>query len=238
MAGGDENASGVSSIASRFEQPAADAAEPNAKITDLASRFEGATVSSSVPTYKPKVSSASPTTTAGGAAAIAAKNAPVKEGGNSAGAEEETKSSVADVAARFNATQKPAKGRNGNEEEEVNAFSSAKNAFQKAEAAATRPADGETKIMAAASMFGDTLGSKPGSRPSPAAAPAKKKTPAAAEEIPSRVSTESGPGVAAAAALFQSNRAKGGTAGEEGAEGEEESGSERFANAAAMFGGK
>ncbi len=212
----DESPSGFSAIASRFEK-ANESDGPGAKIADISSRFQSSSISSSSTFAKPAPTTSS--TGAGGAAAIAARNAPVKEQPD----DDVPTRSVADVAARFRNAEKTAA------EPTENAFSAAKGAFLKAEATRTS-ADVETKVKATASVFGDTVGKKS----SPIMS--KPAKPSVDEPIVSRVSTEKGPGVAAAAQLFQSNNASRKTEGEGGEP--ELSGSEKFANAAKMFGGQ
>lgn len=219
MADNNEQDTGVSALASRFEKPADDAPAAS-RITDIASKFQSKGGSSSVPSFKPNTPASSAPSS--GAAAVAARNAPVKEATD----EEAPAKSVADVAARFSAAAKVT------EDETESSFSAAKGAFQKAEA--SRPADTETKVMGVASMFGDTTAKKPGRTPVRNTS-TKKST--FEDPSPSRVSTEKGPGVPAAAAMFQSGNASGSGGGDGDGE-PEESSSERFANAAKMFGGK
>lgn len=214
---GEENPSGFSAIASRFEK-ANESDGPGAKIADISSRFQSSTSSSA--TFK-KPSPTAPTTS-GGASAIAARNAPVKEHPE----DDVPTKSVADVAARFRSAEK------SNAEPTENAFSAAKGAFLKAEASRTTD-DVETKVKAAASMFGDTVGNS--KKPSPL--PTKTDTSSVDNTPVSRVSTEKGPGVAAAAEMFQNNNASRNTQSGDDTQ-PELSGSEKFANAAKMFGGQ
>lgn len=203
----------MSALASRFEK-AAEKSGPAEKITNIASRFAQST-SSGAAAVGPKKPAAP--AVFGGASAIAARNAPTKQV-----EEEESAPSVMDVAARFRASEKAA-------EKAESAFSAAKGTFLKGEAT-TRPKDAENKIMAAASMFGDTVGAKPGgaARRSTDSKPAAAAAPSRAGKL-----VEESAGFAKASSIFQS----GASAVNAPEENQGPSQKERFADAAKMFGG-
>lgn len=216
----EENPSGFSDIASRFEK-SNESDGPGAKIADISSRFQTSTATSTFNNRSANNNSSTTSDGSGGATAIAARNAPIKENSE----EKISTKSVADVAARFLNTEKT------NNETSENSFSAVKGAFLKAESSRTMD-DVETKVKAAANIFGDTVGNS--KKPSPTVS--RSVTSNAGESKVSRVSTEKGPGVAVAAERFQGSATSGQKDSEDGET--ELSSSEKFANAAKMFSSK
>lgn len=208
-----EENSGVSALASRFEKKV-ETSEPAAKITNIASRFEQAKSSATKTSAKPKAAVAP---AAGGASVIAARNAPVKKTEEAASAP-----SVMDVAARFRAGEKTA-------EQAESSFSNAKGTFLKGESA-VRSIDGESKVMAAASMFGDTIATA-GAAGLPRKSVDRKEAPPV--KAPSKVSEENVPGFSKASSVFSGSAPAMNAAAEDSGPSQ----SERFADAARMFGG-